>query len=337
MSFFGKEGESVPPQFGGLFEYIPEDEEVIYWLRGDDSSFCDYYKYINSETCWSCPPFSWVFPLFNLFNMPCIYADFRNNSSKILMMTKQTVILGTVDTPYSCCCFQPDTASENADVFSWRNVKYVGSKQEFHGMNKDTSSTFNCLASAFFNEPKDILMVAKKKNDRAPRGLWIDYVPYRSMRLDELRQLRQEVLASGYVRPKGIRLVELGNVSPKNMPVEDESDDDSCTNDRLRPSVSPSGIPPLEIATVTGVDTVEGSGASHPGTVEGGSNGFVKGDSVDVDDLGDVYAGVKGEGDEDESAGVRSIDDHPEPASDEEVQQLQDIYAASNEEDDGEN
>jgi hypothetical protein len=308
--YFGTDGESVPPEFVGLFEHIPEDEDVIYWMRADNSSFWKYYKYINSETCWSCPPFSFIFPCCNVVNMPCIYSDYRNNSNKILMLTKESVVFGSVEQPYSCCCFTPDAedAAEHAEIFTWRSIKYIGSKQEFNGMNKENSSPMSCVTHACFNEPQDILLVAKTKREQNPRGMWLDHVPYRAMRLDELRQLKSEIIAAGPVRnSKGIKLVELGNIKRTG------SDEDSAVEENEHKPINGSSKPEENEGAAVG-----GGGYSPVGE---GEQETKRSDSAEADELGDVYTGgeefVKQEAEmeaadtahAEDGAGVQGIED----------------------------
>lgn len=285
MSFFGTSGESVPSEFSGLFDHVPEEEDIIYWMRADNTSFWNYYKYINSETCWSCPPFSWIFPCCNVFNMPCIYSDYRNNSSKILMMTKSSVIFGSVDTPFSSCCFTPEEALEHVEVYTWRSIKYIGSKQEFNGMNKGSSSPINCLTTACFNEPQDILLIAKTKKEANPRGIWMDYVPYRAMRLDDLRQLRSEVIAAGPVRnTKGIHLVELGNLKKPEMC---GSEEDSL--EKYERKVA-DGTAKQEYGSSSGLAGGSG-GYESVEREEEDKSGYERSESAEVDELGVVYTG----------------------------------------------
>lgn len=101
MNESGTEKETIPSRLSPLTTLIPNNEELIYWLISHDNFF-GYFSYINSETSRSCPPFSYIFVCCNIFNIPCIYYDYKNNTQKLLMLTDNSVILGTqpAPTPY---------------------------------------------------------------------------------------------------------------------------------------------------------------------------------------------------------------------------------------------
>lgn len=190
MSESGNNRSTIPPRLANLVDLVPNNEEIIYWLMANDD-FCGYFSYINRETSQSCPPFSYIFICCNLFNIPCIYSDYKNNSQKLFMFTEDSVILANNEESLCACCFSP---SMRADVYSWKDVKFIGSKQEFAKIQKERDpNSSNNWENAFLTEPLDLLMVMK--GEEGQRGLWLDYITYRSLRVDEIKGLRAQVKA----------------------------------------------------------------------------------------------------------------------------------------------
>jgi hypothetical protein len=187
MNETGKTRETIPPRLAKLTELVPKEEEIIYWLTANDD-FWGYFSYINRETSQSCPPISYLFVCCNLFNLPCIHSDYKNNSQKLLMLTEDSVILAASEEP-ACCCFAP---SINAEISSWSDIKFIGSKQEFAKIQKERNpSSSNSWENAFLTEPLDLLMVAR--GDESQKALWLDFITYRSLRVDEIKALKAQL------------------------------------------------------------------------------------------------------------------------------------------------
>ena len=187
MNEIGKTQDTIPPRLAKLRDLVPNEEEVIYWLTTNDN-FCGYFSYINRETSQSCPPFSYLFLCCNLFNLPCIYFDYKNNSQKLLMLTENSVILANIEEP-ACCCFAP---SLSADISSWSDIKFIGSKQEFAKIQKERDPTAsNYWENAFLTEPLDLLIIAKDKDSQ--RAMWLDFITHRSLRVDEIKGLKAQL------------------------------------------------------------------------------------------------------------------------------------------------
>lgn len=82
----------------------------------------------------------------------------------------------------------------NGDVYSWKDVKFIGSKQEFAKIQKERDpNSSNHWENAFLTEPCDVLIVAKGENSQ--RALWLDYITYRSIRVDEIKNLKAQLKA----------------------------------------------------------------------------------------------------------------------------------------------
>lgn len=206
MNESGDNITNIPTKFSSLITLIPENEQVIYWLTSHND-FLGYFSYINSETSRSCPPFSYIFICCNIFNLPCIYYDYKNNIQKLLLLTENNVILGTIEEP-SCCCFQPKIYSQS---YTWNNIKFIGSKQEYAKLQKERQQNgSNNWENIFLTEPWDVLIVGKDENN-IQRGLWLDYVTYRSIRVDEIKAIK--------ARLKSKKLAEKNNNNNnKNRP-----------------------------------------------------------------------------------------------------------------------
>mmetsp|Transcript_20639 Transcript_20639/g.29629 ORF Transcript_20639/g.29629 Transcript_20639/m.29629 type:complete len:306 (-) Transcript_20639:134-1051(-) len=214
MSEDGVNVDSIPEKFEKILDFIPEEEEVVYWLNAKNSDFWEYFSYINNETFWSCPPFSFVFACCNAFNLPCLYADYKNNSNKILIGTDESLIVGSLDDTSCCCCFSPNFHA-TADVYSWKHIKFIGSKQEFEQKKQNHDSSFSCLPrTVFLRKPMDVLLVAKRTKENVSRGIWLDFVEDSDARIGEIKALRSRLKSRRRVvqrKSKGhMQLVELG-------------------------------------------------------------------------------------------------------------------------------
>jgi hypothetical protein len=189
MNETGTDKTSIPLRLQPLTSQVPNNEDILYWLRANDD-FWGYFAYINRETSQSCPPFSYPFICCNLFNLPCIYSDYKNNSRKLLMLTTENVILASnEEPPPCCCCFSP---TMRAEVHAWNDIKYIGSKQEYAKLQKERNPAGGTSwENAFLNEPLDLLMIAK--TEEAHGAMWLDYITYRSLRVDEIKGLKAQI------------------------------------------------------------------------------------------------------------------------------------------------
>jgi hypothetical protein len=186
----GQDKASIPSRLEPLTSLVPNNEDILYWLTANDD-FCGYFAYINRETSNSCPPISYLFICCNIFNVPCIYSDYKNNSQKLLLLTSENVILANHEDPPPCCscCFTP---TMTAQVHSWSDIKFIGSKQEYAKLQRERNPVRGTSwESAFLTEPLDLLMIAK--NEETHGAMWLDYVPYRSLRVDEIKALKAQI------------------------------------------------------------------------------------------------------------------------------------------------
>ena len=154
-------------------------------MKASDSGFGGFYSYITKKLCLSCVPFSIPCLCLNVFNAPCIHADYAEITNKIIMATEYSLIIGTLSSTGSI---------EKIDSCNWKRVKFIGTKSQYEDRkSKSISNPLSCADSS------DILIYTQNHNEKIFRGVSLDYIPDRDHCVSELLKIKKN-----YV-PKAVR------------------------------------------------------------------------------------------------------------------------------------
>ena len=157
----------------------------MFWVKASDSGFGGFYSYVTKKLSLSCVPCSFPCMCLNLFNLPCVYSEYAENSSKIIMATEDSLIIG---------CLSSSGSIEKTDICTWKRVKYVGTKSKYE--EKKSGAVYNPLS---FSTSSDILIYTQNSDEKIFRGINLDYVPDRDNCLSVLTRLKKKYI------PKNVR------------------------------------------------------------------------------------------------------------------------------------
>lgn len=189
---------------------VPADEEVCFWVKASDTGFGGYYSYATKKLSLSCVPFSLPCLCLNVFNLPCMHAEYVENSSRIILATDDSLIIGTLSSSGNI---------EKTEICTWKRVKYIGTKSKYEEKKAGhISNPLSCSSSS------DILLYTQNADEKVFRGVAMDYVPDRDNCLQVLLRLKKKYIPKS-VRERNSALSVSTTTSYDNSP--DVSPDES--------------------------------------------------------------------------------------------------------------